>query len=395
MKAVVKKGKKKKRYQTGRVCEQKFASAKNGWIIPREFHSSLITAVKDRLGPRSRQLPSRRSISSSVSAERACLPYHASFFPCHFQPVQRRCGLSTRRRQRRSRQHSRPGRRSFWSPPRAISLSRHHLRSQSERYERNVPEAGSSSCCRTNAASGAPRAELSPRSECESKVSAFFFSFSSPLAPVCDKAKANVANLKIRLHSIWFHPICFTRLIAFFAFRHIRRTSTIFIKIFIRTTLFFFLGIFDARRIFECVVRGKFPNRTLRSPPTRKCERVALVARSIRRFVFHTSLVVTERGSRTGHDLVILVNITGARSSFRLRCTRLFLLCLRLCEFKYSQQINRRVQFSRHYEMSRFHKQLAMQISRYKLNIIVRGSQLAMHQEVVFIFLRKHKKMLW
>lgn len=37
------------------------------WIIPREFHSSLITAVKNKFGPRLDQLPSRRSISSSVS----------------------------------------------------------------------------------------------------------------------------------------------------------------------------------------------------------------------------------------------------------------------------------------------------------------------------------------
>lgn len=44
---------KKKWYQTadGHVCEQKFASVKNERIIPRKFHSSLITAVKNRLSP--------------------------------------------------------------------------------------------------------------------------------------------------------------------------------------------------------------------------------------------------------------------------------------------------------------------------------------------------------
>jgi len=154
---------KKERYQTGRVCDQKFASAKNQWIIPREFHSSLITAVKDRLSPRSSN--SRLSevylprYPSTRSVYRTCYPvlllvlllFHAIFSRCNSGVV---CLLAVANGG--LEKHLRPGRRSFCFL-RAISLSRHHLHSQSERYKKNVLEAGS---CKTNTASGAPRAEL-------------------------------------------------------------------------------------------------------------------------------------------------------------------------------------------------------------------------------------------
>jgi len=119
---------------TGRVCDQKSASAKNQWIIPRMFHSSLITAVKDRLSPHVQAIP--------VSAEyiflgirRACLPFlpPPSSHPPPTFSMPFSAGTTTVRglsaRQWRPREAFAP-RADIILFSRAISLSRHHLRSK-------------------------------------------------------------------------------------------------------------------------------------------------------------------------------------------------------------------------------------------------------------------------
>lgn len=108
---------KKKLISDGHVCEQKFASAKNEGIIPRKFHSSLITAVKNRLS--SHWGNSRRTgLSTVLSCHLVLLlpfplPFSAGATTVRFVYLPFRPSPAANSSLDK---HSCPGRRLFWSP---------------------------------------------------------------------------------------------------------------------------------------------------------------------------------------------------------------------------------------------------------------------------------------